>query len=214
MNMRWERVKKDNIENTGLDVRLVCGALVIFVMTEILAVVGNSLLGRGFSLDRSISRYVGFGLWSSLIFALGNFVVAFLVSKYLWKVGAVWRMPRSFYYLVVTMAIGLIGLSFCPLGIADVNGEVGMVSHFHQVFSRLMFLMMLLVAIAITLNQRTNDAIRTVCMVFVTYGIICMVGMLGELAWFTELMLVWETMFFVLFMGLMLILPFGRKRDR
>lgn len=211
MKVSREEFRKENLRENGLNAKMVWVALAIFVTTELIAIVGNNLLGRPWSLHYSISRHVGFSFWSSMIFAVGNFVVSALVGQYLWKVGEKWRMPRGFYYLVVVMVVGLLGLSFCPLGIADVGTKVGMVSNFHQVFSRLMFLMMLMVAMMLALHLRTNEATRVVCMVFVTYGIICMVGMLCGLEWFEQLVLVWETLFFVIFMALLLILPYGLK---
>lgn len=202
---------QESLKRNSLKARLIWGTLAIFLSTELAAVIGNNWLGKPWSLHYSISRHVGFGLWSSMLFALGNFCVAMLVGKYLWKVGEIWRMPRGFYYLVIMMVVGLLGLSFCPLGIADVGGKVSAVSNFHQIFSRMMFLAMLLVALMVTFNQRTNEATRMVCMTFVTYGIICAVGMLWGLEWFEQRILIWETMFFVLFMALMLVLPYGEK---
>ncbi len=202
------------IKRNDLKARLVGEALAIFILTEGLAVLGNGLAGKGFMLNRSISRYVGFGLWSSILFALGNVGVSYVIGKYLWRVGEIWRMPRMFYYLVVLMVVGLVGLSLCPLGLADLNGQLGVVSTLHQIFSRLMFFMMLCVTVMIMLNQQTRERVRKICMVFVTYGVICAVGSILHLEWFEAQVLIWETMFFFLFMLLLVTLPRGEKQIR
>ncbi len=195
----------------SLNPRLIWAVLLIFVGTEMLAVVFNGILADNFVWNRSISRYVGLGMWSSILFALGNFVVAALVGQYLWKVGEVWKMPRGFYYLIILTVVGLLGLSFCPLGIADRGAELSMVSTLHQIFSRLMFLMMLVIAVFLAFSRHTNEGMRVYCMMFVAYGITCAIGSVGMMAWFDNAVLIWETLFFVLFMLLIAIIPFGEK---
>lgn len=74
-------------------------ALAVFLTTATLGVVINSFVfGRGLSLDRSISRYVGYETWSAILFALGNFLVVAMVGKYLWKLG---RIGICFGYIII-----------------------------------------------------------------------------------------------------------------
>lgn len=203
-----------HVKNRSLNPRLIWAVVLIFVGTEMLAVMFNGILANNFVWNRSISRYVGLGLWSSILFALGNFVVSALVGRYLWKVGEVWKMPRGFYYLIVLTVVGLLGLSFCPLGIADHGTEISIISTLHQIFSRLMFFMMLVIAVFLAFSRRTNEGMRVYSMMFVAYGITCAIGSVGMMAWLENAVLIWETLFFVLFMILIAVIPFGKKRSK
>lgn len=204
----------EKLEQRSLDPRLIWAVVLIFVSTEVLAVIFNGLAVDNFVWNRSISRYVGLALWTSILFALGNCLVSALVGRYLWRVGEVWRMPRGFYYLIILTVVGLLGLSFCPLGLADSDGNISIVSNLHQVFSRLMFLMMLVIATFLAFSRRTKEGMRAFCMMFVAYGITCAIGSVGAMPWFENGVLFWETMFFVLFMILIMVIPFGEKRKR
>lgn len=191
----------------GLQKWLIGYAFLIFIVTAWSAIIINSAIRVGWRLDYSISRYVGSGAWSSVLFAVGNLLVAGFIGGFLWKLGEMWRLKRWFYYVVVVMVVGLLGLSFCPLGICDFAGRISTVSWLHQVFSRLMFVMMLLVAMMIAWQSRAGIVARLVGSCFVAYGIVCAMGMLCHQSWFEQRVLIYETLYFVFFMAFLLILP-------
>ncbi len=175
-------------------------ALVTFLVTATLGVVINSFVfGRGLSFDRSISRYVGYETWSAVVFALGNGLVVAMVASYLWRLGEAWKMPRVYYYCAFLMAVGLIWLSACPVGYCDIGGRKSVVSLFHELTSKTMFIMMMLVAAMLAGNRRASAGTRAVCVAYVVYGIFCVTGYLTEGSWFEPLVLVYESTYIVTF---------------
>ncbi len=187
-------------------------ALSIFVTTTLIAVVANSLNGYGFHLNYSISRYVGLEMWSSIMFGVGNFFVAYFMLKFLWTAGRRWRMGWYYFVVVIVMLLALLGLSVCPIGRFDriYDGEPGPVSLIHEFCSRTMFLLMLVISWMALLCQRTGKRTRIACGVFIVIGTIYGVGYLLDRAWLKNNLLIFESMYLVGFMALCL---FGRSRN-
>ena len=186
-------------------------AFLIFILTAWSSIIINSMMGVGWRFDYSISRYVGSGVWSSVLFAAGNLFVSAFIGGFLWRLGENWKLKRWFYYVIVVMVVGLIGLSFCPLGICDFDGKISTVSWLHQIFSRLMFVMMLLAVMIIVWQQRAGVVARMVGGFFVVYGIVCAMGMMCHQSWFEQRVLIYETLYFMFFMAFLLILPQSEK---
>lgn len=185
--------------------KLMLLAMGIFVVTAGMAVTINSLIGTGFRLDYTISRYVGLELWSALVFALGNFVVAGAILYYLYEVIQAWKMPRVAYWCVVVMLVGLIGLSVCPIGYFDPVGAkygTSVISLIHGLCSRTMFMTMMVMMIVVALNAMASRTTRVLGVVFVVYGLICLCGHLSQAEWFTGTVLVSESLYLISFMAL------------
>lgn len=179
-------------------------AVGIFLSTSLMAIFINSL-SYGWHWNYSISRYVGLETWSAVLFALGNIVVAVLFGKYLYTVSETWQMSRWFYYLIVVVAVALIGLSVCPIGYFDPSGAKfgsSLPSQIHQFCSRLMFVCMLLIALALQSRDVVSKPIRWWCRVYVVYGILCAMGYFWEWGWFFRSMLVFEGAYILGFMVL------------
>lgn len=180
--------------------------MAIFAVTMLAAVVGNSLMGYGWHINYSISRYVGLETWSAMLFALGNFVVAGLIGRYLYQVGEAWQMPRWFYWVVVLLAAGLVGLSVCPLMYFDHNGIKSTPTMVHEICSRTMFAGMLVVAGTLLTRRGLNKVTKVYAAVFVVYGLLCCVGYLTKAGWFIGLMLFCEAAYIWGFMGLCIMI--------
>lgn len=180
-------------------------ALVIFVLTSALAVVINSLVGYGWDTSRSISRYVGMETWGAVIFALGNFVVAALLGKYLWKKGEVWKMPRVYYYAVLVMGVSLIWLSMCPIGYFDIDGNISVISRLHEIASRTMFAIMALIFAMIALNKNCCKLLRQGAVAYLVYVVICILGYFSKASWFVPVFLFFEASYLVGFAIILLV---------
>lgn len=179
-------------------------AIGVFLVTSVLAIIINSL-SYGWHWGYSISRYVGLETWSAVVFALGNVVVAGLFGKYLYAVGEAWRMPKVFYVLVIVTIVALLGLSVCPIGYFDpVGAEYGMSvpSVIHKACSRLMFGCMLVMALMWQWCKEASVVVRRWCMMFVVYGVFCVVAYMLEVSWFFQAMLVFESTYILGFMVL------------
>lgn len=175
-------------------------ALAVFLTTATLGVVINSFVfGRGLSLDRSISRYVGYETWSAILFALGNFLVVAMVGKYLWKLGEDWHMLRIYYYCAFLMVVGLILLSIFPVGYFDINGQRSVISFAHEISSRMMFIMMMLAAAMLAGNWRASAGTRAACVMYLVYAVFCVTGYLTQGSWFTPLILIYESVYIATF---------------
>lgn len=181
--------------------RLIWTALAIFLVTSLTAIIVNATaFGHGLVLEKSISRYVGYETWSAVMFAIGNIFVGLFVAKYLWRLGEVWKMPRVFYYCIVTMVVALWALSVCPVGFCDFDGHISLVSRIHEVSSRLMFLVMMLMAAMIAFSERTSVAAHVASAAFAAFAVICVVGYFSEAGWFTIWTMIYETLYLAGFM--------------
>lgn len=181
-------------------------ALVVFLTTSLAAVVLNSfLLGYGFTFGRSISRYVGFEVWSSVVFALGNFFAAGATGAFLWCLGELWKLPRIYYYSVILMVLGLVWLSLCPIGLCDYANEKSLISLIHELSSRAMFIMMMVTAGLLALRPYGTSNSRAICITYVIYGLICIAGYLTHGDWFESRVLIFETLYIAGFVGILLM---------
>lgn len=187
--------------------RMILVAMTVFVVTAGLAVILNSTLwGHGFHLEYSISRYVGLEAWSAILFALGNLVVAGYLSSYLYYLAENWQLPRWFNWLVVIMAATLIILSVCPVGYFDpAPGMKSMPTWAHEISSRTMFLVMLLVMVVLMLCGRAQAGTRRYALIFATFGVIYVCAYLVRAEWFMDLLLIFESSYLLGFMALCLM---------
>lgn len=186
-------------------------ALAIFLVTAFASIIVNStLFGHGFHLEYSISKYVGLETWSAVIFAIGNCFVAALFGKYLWKLGEAWKMPRLFYYLIIVMVVGLLGLSFCPSGYNDFAGQKSLITWLHEICSRTMFVAMMMEAALIAVWKKAGRLAHALCVAYVVYAVICIVGYFSDGEWFLPLVMVYETVYLAAFM---IMLAFCGLRD-
>lgn len=180
-------------------------ALIVFLTTSLTAVILNSfVMGYGLNVERSISRYVGFEVWSSVIFALGNFFAAGATGAFLWHLGELWQLPRVYYYCVIAMVVGLVGLSLCPIGLFDVNGQKSIISLIHELSSRTMFIMMMAVMALLAARPYGTRLSRTLCWTYVVYGLVCTVGYLARGSWFIPYCLLFETCYIAAFVVVLL----------
>lgn len=177
----------------------------LFFIVEVAAVVINSLLQRSFRVDWSISTYVGLQAWSAVVFAGCNCVVAGLYGTYLWKLGEKWEMPRLYYYTCFLLLLGLIGLSFCPLGYFDVGTEVSLISMLHQMNSRMMFMMMLMVATMLAGRSGNSARSQVGLASFILFAFVCLAGYMMGGEWFSSFFMVYETLYLVWFVAALLI---------
>jgi len=180
-------------------------ALAIFLITAMMAVMVNSfVVGYGLSTGRSISRYVGYEVWSAVVFAIGNFFVSGVMGVFLWRLGKLWEMPRIYYYCVFLMVLGLITLSVCPIGLYDVGEQKSVVSLVHELSSRTMFIMMMIAAGLMAIKPYGTKVSRVLCVIYVFYGLVCVFGYLGNEVWFESRVLIFEILYIVGFVVMLL----------
>lgn len=176
-------------------------AMLVFVLTSSFAVVTNGLMQGGINLNYSISRYVGLATVSAVIFAIGNFVVTDFMAERLYGVGRALKMPKLFYWVVVVMAVALIGLSVCPVGYFDLApGVESIPSLVHQVCSRVMFVCMLLTSTWLALHSGVTKWAKLWCVLYTVYAVICAVGFILEFEWFISWILIFESCYLLWFM--------------
>ena len=176
-------------------------ALTIFLTTAALAIILNATVGGyGWHVGWSISKYVGLELWSVIMFAVGNCFVAALMGSYMWQLGQRWGMPKFYYVLILMVVVALLAVSFCPFGFCDVGGAKGIVTRAHEFSSRSLFVIMMVIAAMIAIYQRVNRLTMVLNVAFVIFAICSVVGDLTKAAWFTPLILIYETSYLLGFM--------------
>lgn len=111
------------------------------------------------------------------------------------------------------MAVGLIGLSACPIGYFDLPGEAyatSAPSHVHEICSRLMFICMLVVAAIVLLcKSESSDADGSSGVCGVWAGMRFWVFYRG--AWFVSRVLVFESCYLFGFLSFCLGMQGGKK---
>lgn len=193
----------------------ILAALGAFLVGASIAVVRGILaqayVGRAqaWALGNTISYYVGTSTWTAVLFAALNFVTVGLMGYYLWQMGQVWRMPRIYHYLVVILAVAFVWLSVCPVYYADYMGHVSLVSRMHEVASRTMFIMMALIALLVTLKREASVSTRILGVVYLVLAMVSVLGYFIKGAWFTPVILIWESSYILAFLLLMAV---ARKR--
>lgn len=189
-------------------------AILMFVLTTVTVVAVNSCLLKAFFATYSISRYVGSATWSSCVFFVANLVVAFCVLTYLYHVGEKWQFWRAYYWVVVLMAVGLVGLSACPIGYFDLPGAAyatSAPSHVHEICSRMMFVCMLVVAGLVLLCGKASQATRIAAAMYVAYGLVCVFGYATAAPWFVRHVLLFESCYLFGFLAFCMGLQGRRK---
>lgn len=148
----------------------------VFLATEVLVVLLYAFVfGRGFHLNWSISRYMGTDYWSAILFALTNFIVVYLVLRYLLQVRRVHGLSAFWLVLVIAMVVAYIGLSICPIGLFDPYwGHFGIVSTLHHTFSQTLFAIMAMVALGTMLVIKKGK-------LFIAFGVALIVYMIGSI---------------------------------
>lgn len=206
-----ERMKKDVTKKR----RWMLAGLGVFLTTATLAVVVNSFVfGYGFDPARSISQYVGLESWSVIVFALGNIFATWATERYMWMLGRQWQMPRWYYYFAFLTGLGLVMLSVLPFGYFDTPDKKSIVTYGHEFASRMMFLMMLLVALMIVIktwqrwrtttgSERSKTWPLVVVIVYILYGILCVVGRQMKTGWVVSYFLFYEGMYISGFVGML-----------
>ena len=180
----------------------------VFLMMAALAVIVNSLgLGYGFNAAWSISRYVGMESWSVIAFALGNFFATWATARYMWALGRRWKMPRVYYYFAFLTGVGLVLLSVWPIGYFDTAAGKSVVSYGHELASRMMFLMMLLVTLMIVIKSWRMRKVgargvvwsQLVAVLYILYGVVCIIGRVTKASWFAPYLLFYEGLYIAAF---------------
>ena len=158
-----------------LNKKLIHIATGVFLVTEVLVVaLYVFVFGRGFNLNWSISRYMGTDYWSAILFALSNFIVVFLVLKYLLQVRKVHKLSAFWLVLVIAMVVAYVGLSICPIGLFDPYwGHFGVVSTIHHTCAQTLFAIMAMVALGTMLVIKKGK-------LFIAFGVALIVYMIGS----------------------------------
>lgn len=207
-------MREETLRFRSEEKRPVVVAILAFVLTTVTVVAVNTYLHRAFMPDYSISRYVGTETWSAVVFALSNLVVAFCTLMYLYRVGEKWKFWRPYYWVVIMMMVGLIGLSACPIGYFDLPGQgyaTSAPSRIHEVCSRLMFVCMLTVTAIVLFCNRASRATRLAAAIYVAYGAVCVFGYATTAPWFLQHTLLFESCYLFGFLAFCLGMQGRRK---
>ena len=114
--------------------------ILYYVVISVIVLSHSFLEGYGFHLDYTISRYLGMTFWSAILFLVTSIISSIILFKFILKFKKEHKMNSLWFVFAVLMLIGLLGLSFCPIGLFDeVYGEFGIVSLCHRFFSITMF---------------------------------------------------------------------------
>ena len=184
-------------------------AIFIFVaVVAIITIMHSFILGRGFHVSWSISRYMGTDFWSAVIFCLANFVVAVMTLKYLFSVKKEHGLSPIFLILVIVMTVLFALLSIFPVGLFDdVWGQFGTVSHIHRGSSYALFLFMIFIALDLMIEIRKGKAMHLFGTVAVLGSLFCVISFLAGWDFFSSYMYIFESGYVLLNLVLYSLIP-------
>ena len=170
-------------------------AIFIFVtVVAIITIMHSFILGRGFHLNWSISRYMGTDFWSAIIFCLANFVVAVMTLKYLFTVKREYGLSPIFVILAVIMTVLFVLLSVFPVGLFDANwGEFGLISHLHRGSSYTLFAFLILLTLDLMIEVRKGLVMHLFGAAAVTLSLFCVISFFAGWDFFNDYMYIFES---------------------
>lgn len=116
-------------------------SLITYILITIIIVVGHSIFaGRGFHLDYTISRYIGLGTWSAILFLATSIFIFVNILKYLEYLKTTYNLNNFWWAVAIITMVSLLGVGLCPIGYFDeIYGNFGLVSTIHRIASSTMF---------------------------------------------------------------------------
>lgn len=183
-------------------------APLIFAFSQLIIIGFYWVFGGYFGdLKLTISRYVGLNLWSSIVFAIYNIMIAFLMIRY--YLYAYKSLSKVWLVFGIIQLVGFIGLSIFP-HVNFLTGEANeWISNVHICLARMMFFAMFGMALErlriATISDNRNKFAARICLAFLVYGIIYVSGYTLKASYLWDLMLFWETGYIYAFMGMLIL---------
>ena len=170
-------------------------AIFIFIaVVAIITIMHSFVLGRGFHVNWSISRYMGTDFWSAIVFCLANFVVAVMTLKYLFTVKREYGLSPIFVILAVIMTALFISLSVFPVGLFDETwGNFGLVSHLHRGSSYTLFAFLILLTLDLMIEVRKGLVMHLFGAAAVALSLFCVVSFFAGWDFFNDYMYIFES---------------------
>ena len=182
-------------------------APVIFAFSQVIILGYNWTLGGHFGdLKLTISRYVGLNLWTCILFAIYNLMIAFLMLRY--YLYAYKNLSKIWLVLGIVQLVGFVGLSFLPHVEFPICAKLFIVIA-HIFLARMMFFAMFgmgleRLRLACKSDNRNKYAAK-ICLAFLIYGIIYVTGYSLNLDFLWNTMLLWETGYIYAFMAMLIL---------
>ena len=183
-------------------------APLVFAFSQVVILGYNWIFGGYFgNISLTVSKYVGLDVWSSVLFAICNFLIGFLMVRY--YLYAYKSLSKLWLVLGFIQLFGFIGLSIFP-HVAFLTGDIKeFVVNLHIMLARIMFFAMFGMAlerlrIACGRDNRNKFAAK-ICLAFLVYGIIYVFGYFIKDSFFWHIMLLWETGYIYAFMGMLIL---------
>ena len=183
-------------------------APLVFAFSQVIILGYNWIFGGYFgNISLTVSKYVGLDVWSSVLFAICNFVIGFLMVRY--YLYAYKGLSKLWLVLGFIQLFGFIGLSIFPHTAFLVGDIEEFVVNLHIMLARIMFFAMFGMAlerlrIACNRDNRNKFAAK-ICLAFLVYGIIYVFGYFIKDSFLWHIMLLWETGYIYAFMGMLIL---------
>ncbi len=181
---------------------------VIFAFSQTIIIGYNWFFGGHFGdLTLTVSQYVGMNFWSSALFAIYNFMIAILIARYYSY--AYKKVSKLWLFFGVVQLIGFVGLSIFPHA-SFLSGDLqNFIVNLHITLARIMFFAMF----AMTLERlrvacgrdNRNKFAAKICLAFLVYGLVYVIGYMSKAAFLWDFMLLWETGYIYAFMGMLIL---------
>ncbi len=176
-------------------------SLLTYILATIIIVGGHSLLGNyGFYLDHTISRYIGLGIWSSILFLAVSIFIFINIMKYLKHLKTTYKMGNFWWAIAIITMVSLLGVGLCPLGFFDQTyGDFGLVSILHRISSSMMFCFSIVLVFLMTLKFHTEKPFFISSLLYIICGLAFIVCYMLNLSLFMNIIFIFESAFLAFF---------------
>ena len=187
--------------------------MILYCVVISAIILSHSFLeGYGFHLDYTISRYLGMTFWSAILFLVTSIISSVAILKFILKFKKEHEMNSLWFVFAILMLAGLLGLSFCPIGLFDeVYGEFGIVSLCHRFFSITMFSSSIAFA-GLSFLRLKEKSTRINLATFAVYGTIVVVSYATNIPFLMNYIFIFEGLFIIWIMAILYNLSRTRKK--
>jgi len=176
-------------------------ATMLFFAVSCFVVIVYGLRIGGIDWARSISNHVGLAVYSSILFAVANTVVAVLIARHVNRLCETHCFSKVWLVLAAAIVLSLLIVSYFPF-----TGEGVWNSVIHRAATWTMFGMMVLFTMVTLLSIRTRF-LMVAGGTFAVYGIVCLLLVVFFTTFFWNHILVIESSFILLAFLFILSIP-------
>jgi hypothetical protein len=186
--------------------RYAAWAVSLFFVVSAIIVTSHWLRLGGVELGASISKHVGFAVYSSVLFAIANTITVVLLVRHINQLYKSHDFSKLWLMTISAMATAMLITSYFPL-----TGEMQLIDNIHRASSWTVFGLAIVFAIITFCSVRTRVSVL-VSGIFLAFGAACLMWFMAFSDFFWGYVLILESLFILLAFLFILSIPTKPKR--